>query len=700
MTRTVSSNKIRSKRRRNSFIDILNMIVLLIYPALISYEFRRYIAKDTGSSYITMFLILEGALLITSLIKIILYFTRVPAFSLLSILMLAGSVYFHLYKFDFEWRFFLTNMPVLFTLSVMMISMYRIPFDKIVKVYLITNGTLFIIRIAGAVTHVLPSERYNIGSRTDIWDLGFGHYNTPLMYFFFICVAWIYLVRNRKNYTFHAISIGALTVILYKITTSRTAPIVLILGVIALLAFSILELNAFKSLKKPLLAIYRILMVMMPMALAVISFGGTLILNYFIYHNGMPKHWSTLYERFVNFNDDCALNGVHLPWSCYADAEFQSLKYNWIVGGQSQSDYSDNLIQTLLISYGVVILVVYLLLMTIWAVKSYKKKNDINLLIIGLISVLSAMQPHASLYGWNPFLMLPFAIWGASEQELTKEYLENRIPFKDSIREFVKKLTFRKKQIIPLLIVYLIVSMGFMAIVAYQLITNVVSDYFFWWMFVTVYLLLVVDIIVNKPIKANSKAYADSEELSLKSSFKTYAPRIIIMAIIFMIGVAGIMYKILNTEEFELDTHDIKLAGEGLELSGEYRQAFKLTNSGLKKISIYLADYSEDVSEFGFSFVSTNGLNGTASVITPSEYEENGVIEIDTSNGSFKTGDTCVFSMYDINEGKKLDPIIKKVAYTFVSDVDFVGCALIGVPVLILMAIVWVVGALRNRNKA
>lgn len=695
MTENRSINSIQTTQSTNKMLDTINTIVLFIYPMLVALEFRRYISSNPGNSLTDIFLALEFALLVISLIKIVIFFKTNPVFSVGSLIFIASSVYYHLYKFDFEWRFFLTSMPVLLTMSVMMISMYKIPFDKIIKAFIITVGTLFVIRILGAATKILPSERYNQLNRSDIWDLGFGHYNTPLMYFFFICLSWMYLIRSRRNYILNAIFMGVFTLILYRITTSRTATIVLILGVIALITLSVLRLRSFTALGKILLPVYRVVMASLPLALTVVSFGSTLILNHYITKNGFPQKWSTMYERFVNFNDDCAMNGVHLPWSYYADAEYSQLKYNWFFGGVSQSNYSDNLIQTLLISYGFIILLVFIGLMTVWAIRSVKQKNDINLLIIGLISVLSAMQPHAFLYGWNPFLMLPFAIWGDSEPALRAQKADIYLPLKDRIKIFTDKISDRRKRLTPFFVVYIIATMAFAVIVAYQMLTNVVSDYFFWWMILTVYMLLVFFMILAAPVKDTQ---SDESIVSYRRFIVTYGPRIALMLLIFMAGCFGIISTVLSSSEYELDIQDPRISDEGLVLNvhPDFRQIIKSEKSGLKRVSLYLSDYSDNVSEFGLSFVTTNGQNGTAGVYKPSDYADKGVITIDTSGGSFREGDICVLALYDINNGQFDYPVLEKITYTYVNDVDFKGLAFMAVPVLLAMINAWFIGATLN----
>lgn len=390
-------------------IPYIDYAVLLAYALMLFCEFSRYIeSRDVDFWNVFYNSYVQKYLLFVVVIKLFLYAFSNMKYSILSLAGIIASYVFNRYLDPKPW-FFLTVLLV--------VSVYKIKFERIIYTFLIAVGIPFVIKSIGAIIGVFPNGVEVVHDRRPRYDLGFTHHNTAFNYFFFVFLAVVYELR-KKNVKF--LAIGILTVILigmFYVTDSISGTVMLIGCLLLLLIDSAVNTDHFSKWKKiydKALGVLGICSV--PLALLV-SVAGTLGWNYYCLLYGMPEKWSTAFSRFFCISYNAGINGLKLPMQPdYIPV--QENGFNWIFGGVAER-WEDNLYGALFIDHGVIVFALYIALLVGWIVISRKRKSNTMLIIAITIAFMNVMEAASLLYGWNPFLLLPFAL-----SEISKDYVE------------------------------------------------------------------------------------------------------------------------------------------------------------------------------------------------------------------------------------------------------------------------------------
>lgn len=666
-------------------ISVLNYIVLFSYATMLMFQFKRYIDAESNSDLFLATLIIEGVFIAIDLFKIVYYFRFNKFYSIISVVSCGLFTLFYYYKFEGNLSLFLSARPAFLITLIIAISMYQIPFDKIARVFLLSVGTFFFIRMFGAIVGILPMNKYVRGTRGATWDFGFSHYNVVLAFFFNIVLVWLYIIRANKNKYKHAIVILILTITLYFFTTSRTASFVLMGGLLFIIASHYLEAPKYDKIRERLFSVVRPIMMLSPTIAVVVSIFGTILYNFYYTRFGRTSYFITFLARFRNFSIDCVRNGIHLPFQFFYKDKYATTSFNWLLGGVTHTKASDNACHSLIINNGLIIFLVLFLLFQLWAIRSYKKKNDTSLLIIAMLSVVAIMESHIYNYMYNLFVMLPFATWGACESELYSSVRES-LPIKVQIKSVAATVRSKRFPVLFASLVYACAFMVFVVSISYNMLTNVVSNSFFWWMFATVIYLLIMYFLLS------GSRYLEDTSISIKSVGRKYAVPVAISVVIFIAGCVTVMVYALNTTTTTLDIQDPRIAN-GLELNMHpyYRQVFRSDKNGLKKISIYLDDYTNNMADIAVSVIDNYTLSGGSYVLPTKEYTKGEPIVIDCEFSSVKKGrDYCVFFYDACKDGEDI-PVLNRIVYTFIEDIPIMNCILLTIPMFMLIDLTWII---------
>ena len=391
-------------------IPYVDYAVLFAYALMLFCEFSRYIeSRDVDFWNVFYNSYVQKYLLLIVVIKLGLYLFENPRYSVLSAVGIAASFVFNRYLDPKPW-FFLTVLLV--------ISVYKIKFEKVIYTFLIAVGIPFVIKSVGAIIGVFPNEVEVVHDRRPRYDLGFTHHNTAFNYFFFIFLAVVYTLRKKKV-KFAALGVMALILIGVVYVTDSLSGTIMLVGCLLLLAVdSVINTSKYSKMKElygKLLGVVGICAV--PFALLV-SVGGTLGWNYYCLKYGKPEIWNTAFSRFYCMSYNAGVNGLRLPMQ--PDYIIPSeTKFNLFIGGTAQT-WEDNAYGALFVDYGIIVFLLYVVFFIAWIVVARNRKNNAMLIIAITIAFMSVMEAASILYGWNPFLLLPLAI-----SEVSKDYVEN-----------------------------------------------------------------------------------------------------------------------------------------------------------------------------------------------------------------------------------------------------------------------------------
>lgn len=394
--------------------NINNKCIILLYLISLLFELSRYFDTNNKFSleYVKLFLFARISLFLICVLKIVFYFGKDKVYSLISLLILSCSLIYYYFKFDGNILFVISQFSFLLSLCLIVISSYGISFDKLLKTYLISVGTLVVIRIIFSFMNILPNARNIPNGWGHYWNFGFGSHNAIFKYLVFLYAGWIYLTRDSKYRFIHGGLILASSLFIYKYTHCQTGMLVICMGIALLFAYNFLTKLSINRFSKPLLKVIKLGMSITPSFLVLGSIIGACLYNKYVFTHGSLNPKGKLYtfaQRFRQFSTDCALHGINLPWHTNESTQFAHQNFNWILGDSSMSDYSDNFVHSTLINYGIIWLLLFYLFFQAFAVYAAKNNEYHILIAISIIMIYSMMESPAYHLAWNPFLLLPFA---------------------------------------------------------------------------------------------------------------------------------------------------------------------------------------------------------------------------------------------------------------------------------------------------
>lgn len=381
-------------------IPYVDYAVLFMYGLMLFCEFARYIQNRDEEFWNVLYnSYVQKLLLAVVLVKLCVYCFSNIRYSIVSLAGIIASYIFNRFLDAKPW-FFLTVLLV--------VAVYRIKFEKIIYTFLIAVGIPFVIKSVGAVMGIFPNEVEVVHDRRPRYDLGFTHHNTAFNYFFYVFLAVVYSLRNKKV---KFAELGVLTLALigvFYVTDSLSGTAMLVGCLILLAADSIVNTDRFSDLKSvydKFLGIVGICSV--PFAL-LITILGTLGWNYYCLRFGMPEKWNTAFSRFYCISYNAGINGLRLPMQPDYIAVPET-GFNWLLGGEPGT-WEDNVYGALLLNYGIIVFAIYVSLLVLWNVTARKHKSNTMLIIAVTIILMNVMEGTGILYGWNPFLLLPLAL--------------------------------------------------------------------------------------------------------------------------------------------------------------------------------------------------------------------------------------------------------------------------------------------------
>lgn len=681
------------------FIDVVDTLILILYVMYMLLNTKRFLNYEygMGEDFALYLLVVRCVLLGIIAVKVIYYLASHPIYSFASILLFAWIIVLYEAKSEWDLSFADIMKSLLVFVVLMIIAMYKIPFHRIIKAYLIALGTFFVIRILGTFTKILPSNHYLIEGRGELNDFGFGHHNATLLVFFFIAMAWLYIIRGKQSIEkiIHCIIISVATLFLFLYTTSRTSTIIVLGICLSVIVYQLIQLKLPQlKIEKTVMVYVRKILLIGPVASVLITFAGMLFYNGYRHFVENPKFLTTMFQRFKCFSEDCALHGIRLPWQFVKESKCEGATFNWIIGDTSLTKYCDNLYHSLFINCGIIVFLLVVILFQYLAYKAYKRQDNITLLIIFGFSMLSIMEPTAMELTKNPFLMLAFATWDPTEASLVADE-STRVSYKQQIKNTIGALG-NKMYIVISAIVFYVALFPLMAVLcAYQIDTKDVSDYFFWWIVITVMLMY------GFYLLAGGHRFEYVRVPSVKNRMRRYRSRIIIsLAVLLIASVTAFVYTI-QVSTYDVNTYDTRLDnGVALRDNVSYRQIIPINDSGLKKITLYFDSYGDRVADATLYLYNATKTMNALIRIDVSNPNENGALELDMSSGNFKQGQ-ILCSEYVTNPNSwESPPVLNKIVYTFKESIPVLKCIMLCLPFYLIIDLIWIISSIvRIRMK-
>lgn len=286
-----------------------------------------------------------------------------------------------------------------------------VSFDKIIRTFLITVGSMIGLAMVLALTNVITNLGYvryvtdpsmPTGVR-ELYRYAFGTtYPTTFSEFvFFLSAAWIYIWRKKLK-VYDIVLLIALAVLLYKGADAITDTACLILLIVAAV-FSIIFKKIPFRVQTVIHKISLLLVFLMPVCAVLMT---ALMIGY----DESKPFWNVLDTRL-----HLRLSLGHTGMERYGINLFGAkVKYHMTGGDVSlvtRTDYfnMDCSYHMILINYGLVVLVFIVGMFTATAWKAWKEKELILLLIIAVISLECIMENRLIQPQYNIFLLLFFS---------------------------------------------------------------------------------------------------------------------------------------------------------------------------------------------------------------------------------------------------------------------------------------------------
>ena len=286
-----------------------------------------------------------------------------------------------------------------------------IPFDRIVKTFLITVGgmigTAVVLAFAGVITNLEYTRYVTDPSSPDgviavpRFAYGTTYPTTFSEFVFFLCAAWLYIRRKRIRF-YDVILLGAVAVFLYKGPNAVTDAVCV--GTLAILAVGAI---LWKYLSKSVTAVIHKLCITLVFVTAVCA---AVMTGLMIGYDASRPFWTTLDTRLhlrLSLGDyGLQTYGIHL---------FGSMVKYRATGGNvdlvTRPDYFnlDCSYHLILINFGIIILLCIVGFYTAASLRAWQKKDLLLLLVIVVISLECVMENRLIQPQYNIFLILFFA---------------------------------------------------------------------------------------------------------------------------------------------------------------------------------------------------------------------------------------------------------------------------------------------------
>lgn len=478
-----------SSRIKNNIYGILDYCALGVYLYAILSVFIPFFCNGHNEFFgLTAFLVKLATIGIAAL-KILLSFKDNLRFSLISSCALILGFGYYFFKYYTDVNSYLTIGTQLLDLAAVIIALHGISTRRVFRDYLIVRGTCLAVAVIAANLNIITSRRNYLPTRPGAWDMGMIHHNIPSIFFFFLALVWIVLVKGSKYRLLHYSAVLLIAAYLGIVTTSRTSMFVVIMVIFLLVVLYFYEKRDNKLMRR-FVSVFGKCALLSPILAVIVSVGGAIIRNYYI-NSGktIPKgFFYNMTSRFNTLGSDFTNHGIMLPWA----AGKQTAPYSWILGGDISTMYSDNAIQVLVIKYGMVFSVLFFGALQYWAIKSYRNKQYTNLVIITALCVFSVMEHYVVEYLYNPFFVLVSTV-AADDIGLNSCSILTAIRDKKTVRFWIAEL---------ILFVLSVVCM--IPVFRYQIQSGKLHDFFFIWIVFVICLVFATVKITEKRLSKES----------------------------------------------------------------------------------------------------------------------------------------------------------------------------------------------------
>ena len=296
-------------------------------------------------------------------------------------------------------------------MALLVVGAKGIPFDKIVKIFLITVGGVIgiamILSLAGVITN-LEYIRYipnpdNPAEPIAISRFAFGTtYPTTFSEFmFFLSAAWLYL-RRRSVKIYDLALLAAVAVLLYKGADAMTD--VVCVAALIVIGFLVILLRHVSSR-----AMEIVHMLCAPL-IAVTGVCAAAMTALMIGYDSSQSSWLTMdtlmHLRLSLGHEGLVEYGIH-PFGARVDYRTTGANVELV----NRADYFnlDCSYHLILINFGIVVLLFLIALFTVSSLRAWQKKDLVLLLIIVVISLESVMENRLIQLQYNIFLLIFFA---------------------------------------------------------------------------------------------------------------------------------------------------------------------------------------------------------------------------------------------------------------------------------------------------
>lgn len=281
-------------------------------------------------------------------------------------------------------------------------------FDETLSLIIKLNIIVFCITLLGGLTGILPDVIIYRGS-TVRHSYGYIYPTELLSHYCFIVLMYIYLKQEKfsgKDF----IIINVINVILFKMTDSRLDFLIIIIASCLALLFAY-KPDILKRCVKPLyINVIFLLSIAFSFITAIFYNGNSTIfslLNHLLSQRLLLGNNALSYYGLSVFGEKIKWigsggNGVY--------ASYDPLEYNFV--DCSYLQYT--------LSFGMMFMIAICVLYMLTVIYEYRKKNVYSLIVLGLVFVISIIEPRLINIPLNPFILLMGSVVMLSNKEILK----------------------------------------------------------------------------------------------------------------------------------------------------------------------------------------------------------------------------------------------------------------------------------------
>ena len=363
-------------------------IILLLFSIYVITTNLEYSVINTYPVYTLVAKIIRYAIYVYTIIKTILKIIEMKKINARFLAIIIFSLLVMIISKEKSWV----------TILIMILLIKDMNFEKIVKYCFYCNLVMYVIIIMGSIFKIIPNWTYS-REFSIRYSMGYSYPTLTSTYLFILLLMRFYMKKGKKE-SWEIMLELLLASLVFYLTDSKTG---FILSIIIILAETIIIVFKLpKNKERTRNSVSKICITIMP--IIVVCFTFFLVIQYSNKTVIGIKADRIMSER-LKYTEK-AINDYGIPlfgkqikwqgWGGYRYVELENFEYNFV----------DIAYFKMIFDKGIIFLIIYLALYSLYMKKIYDKKNFVLIFVNIIILIWGMIEPNILELGKNPFIVL------------------------------------------------------------------------------------------------------------------------------------------------------------------------------------------------------------------------------------------------------------------------------------------------------